>query len=226
MNKTDYPKTGGFTLIELLLSLAVIGILSSVLVVAVGRAKAAANSAKCSAHMRYWQAMVPMFAADHNGKLPRTTFNDPINDGQNKETVINLLPYCDMPDTMSEHERWAWAMENQCTEEGWHFGANSYISRAPMATITDPARQIFFIDMYSGRWLTGTVLNGGQGGFLLYRSPKPHNGMVTVGFLDGHVEPRMLSSITYGMILTPDSKGYDSKKDKPIISVEEDLQYQ
>ncbi len=64
-------KPGGFTLIELLVVIGVIGILTSMLMPALARAKARANSSKCLNHIRQVNLAATMYAGDNDDEYPR-----------------------------------------------------------------------------------------------------------------------------------------------------------
>lgn len=71
MNKRLFPlKKKAFTLVELLVVVAVIGILIGIVVPAVNRGIAAADTARCAANMRTVGMALTAYAQDHKGKLP------------------------------------------------------------------------------------------------------------------------------------------------------------
>src|SRR5687768_17520188 len=59
-----------FTLIELLVVIAIIGILASLLLPAVARAKGAAHKIKCISQLRQLAFAQQMYADEHDGEFP------------------------------------------------------------------------------------------------------------------------------------------------------------
>jgi prepilin-type N-terminal cleavage/methylation domain-containing protein/prepilin-type processing-associated H-X9-DG protein len=59
-----------FTLVELLVVIAIIAVLLAVLLPALAKAKEAANNAKCLSNMRQLAAVIHLYAADHQDRLP------------------------------------------------------------------------------------------------------------------------------------------------------------
>jgi len=62
--------SNGFTLVELLVVIGIIALLISVLLPALGRARAQANSVWCQSNMRQMGTGIYMYAQAHNGRLP------------------------------------------------------------------------------------------------------------------------------------------------------------
>src|SRR5688500_13277802 len=90
------PTLRGFTLIELLVVIALICVLTSLLLPAVNQAREKANAAACASNLRQLYQAVFLFAADHEGGLPRASIV-----AETPETTTteyqNLCPWVNAP---------------------------------------------------------------------------------------------------------------------------------
>ncbi len=64
-------RKNGFTLIELLVVVAIIAVLVSILLPALGRARESARTIQCLSNMRQWGMALLQYANDYNGQFPR-----------------------------------------------------------------------------------------------------------------------------------------------------------
>ena len=78
-----------FTLIELLVVIAIIAVLAALLLPALRKAKATAQSAQCSSNLRQLQLAWQMYADDHDGRLVPNWFNCSDPDWRTSRSTTN-----------------------------------------------------------------------------------------------------------------------------------------
>lgn len=79
-NSAEKNEGAAFTLVELLTVLAVLGLLAAILLPAIGRARAAAQSAVCAGNLRQMQLALNLYLADHEDRF--FPFREPAEGGK------------------------------------------------------------------------------------------------------------------------------------------------
>jgi len=224
-----YPRrliaTRGFTLIELLTVIAVIALLAGILVAGLQKARASAEKAKCVGHWRQYDTALKLYVGDHQGKLPVSKFT------KTDEVWIQLSPYFSFEGVeglkgqkLSNVQGYI-RKDASCPDEDWGYGFNVFVSEKPIAAVQMPAKTIYGIDLkWPNRWFDGTVIEGGSAaGKLARATPKPHSGMVTVLYLDGHVETKYVSEIMRAELMRESQSYTLSDEDEPIADPDYDV---
>jgi prepilin-type N-terminal cleavage/methylation domain-containing protein/prepilin-type processing-associated H-X9-DG protein len=112
-----------FTLIELLVVIAIIAILAGLLLPALSRAKATANSAACLNNLKQWGLATQLYVSDHEDYLPPEGFPNPTDTQTNTGWYIQLPQQISLP----RYHDMAWRT-NSAAEPGrtiWICPANS-----------------------------------------------------------------------------------------------------
>jgi prepilin-type processing-associated H-X9-DG protein len=166
--------------------------------------------------MRGYLGAVPLYAADNRGRLPTSTYRDPDNPDTATNVVevrVTLAPYTlSIPADTASWRVFSLTQDSMCPVEGWIYGFNSYVSKLPLAQIQQPSKLAYIIDEKS-RWINSTTISSSTGlADLRTAVPKPHNGKITVGFLDGHVEQCFVSQMTVAQF-TRGTSSYQSNHD-------------
>lgn len=65
-----WPASSAFTLVEVLTVIAIIGVLTSILVITIGRARDSARSTQCLSNLRQIGTAIQLYANDNRGILP------------------------------------------------------------------------------------------------------------------------------------------------------------
>jgi prepilin-type N-terminal cleavage/methylation domain-containing protein/prepilin-type processing-associated H-X9-DG protein len=87
----------GFTLVELLVVVAVVAVLAALLLPAVAKAKAGAQSSVCKSQLRQWGLAMQLYAVDQNDSLPPEGAPNGLSTSQawyvNLPAEMGLAPY-------------------------------------------------------------------------------------------------------------------------------------
>lgn len=165
----------GYTLIEMLITIAIIGILLSLLIPMVGKARLRGQSASCQNNLKQQYLSLMMFAEDHDGIMPPGSEEWPPENGlfdgeEIKMTAESLIPYADRTiwycpsDYMKKKSKrysysWSlyWVKKNISTltpksvlsYARWYWHSDHWLSedQSKMVNHTDPQRQL----LYDGR---------------------------------------------------------------------------
>jgi len=196
----------GVTLTELLIVIAIVGVLSGLLLLVLGRARASADTARCSSNLRNIHNWLQLYAADHRGAYP-AAFGVTPDFPKGTQYWTELLDYVQssakgalVQNEGGEFSRFWYcpAAANTFPEPPhrvYPINCSGRSQSAPImpVNVTSPARTLLLAD--------GAYNPGGGGNSLAYfrdskASPdeRPdkalearHGGKVNGIFLDGHV---------------------------------------
>ncbi|HEY5911821.1 MAG TPA: type II secretion system protein [Verrucomicrobiae bacterium] len=182
-----------FTLIELLVVIAIIGILASLLLPALSRAKDKAKAIACLNHLKQWGLATLLFASDNNDLLPKdgSPNGTSIDEGWYNDLprVLALPPYRAMPwhtNASIDPGRTLWLCPaNSRRSNGnnlFHYCLNEHVNgsgtgnQVRLSSIRHPVRVIWLFD--NGKLAAVAQQNNVHTNL--------HNSGAHFTFLDGH----------------------------------------
>lgn len=202
----------GFSLIEMLTVIAILAVLASLMIPAASRVKARGQTAKCGENVRRISAAIHMYAADNEGSLPYSYYQDT---GLQLWWHREIAPYIGFDwEKIFPNASDAWTKNTRlpdifcCPADSlWgktyavdpSYGINHQLTKTiphggyPVGT---PRTRLVAVERHSEKILLADSGHAEEDGDVAWRigkvqdsqAPKArHNGSGTVGWLDGHV---------------------------------------
>jgi prepilin-type N-terminal cleavage/methylation domain-containing protein/prepilin-type processing-associated H-X9-DG protein len=175
-------KSNRFTLIELLVVIAIIGILASLLLPALNKARDTAKKTSCISNLKQIGYAEYMYEGDY-GFL---TGVNPLINGLYYQWACYLLPYVSNKPfgwyNYTEERVFYCPLMKKYTA-GTLYGMNFYLNKKPLRWSKKPSGRVLFLD---NRETHPTALEYSH---VIFR----HNKLANVCFLDGHVKSRRIS---------------------------------
>ena len=200
MNHTRRPSA--FTLIELLVVIAIVAILAAILFPVFAQSREKARQANCASNVKQIAVATLMYAQDYDETLISFLA------GSDRKQL--LYPYIKQgrsnADTASL-DVWA-CLSNPYRDTHATYGFSTVCNARPLADFATPSETVLLADAGLNDAVQPVAATHlwppsrfGSGGGESRPVPR-HNGLVTVGWLDGHVKPRKMTAPFY-----PDEPG-------------------
>lgn len=190
-----------FTLIELMVAVGIVGLLMSILVPTVSRAREAAQRVVCASNMRQLTLGWMIYANDNKGRLVSSHPYSPgwVMPGNTEEAITQglLYPYLNAVKvyhcpTDADGSRWVTYSMNDYLNPGNEVNQARYFGIRRITQILQPAETIVFIEENDPR---GYNMGGFYEIYPLERGPgqwvdvpaKWHRNGCNLSFADGHV---------------------------------------
>lgn len=213
--------SGGFTLIEILVVVVIVGVLVSLAVPAVMKAKGAGNVAQCAANLRSIGAGVQTYLSENNNCFPSEPrymslngflltvmagyYPDPVpgtENALNPQGPVVKGWICPSDRTRGGMSKYG-AMYGVPGDEGssginaHSYCANAYLFKRNITEVTRPGQTILATDFPWSTNGTRAIYPAGSPWSTMY--PRDwHQEKVNCLFVDGHVEPLLAKSLTWG----------------------------
>lgn len=208
---TNTSHKGGFTIVELLVVIAVIGIITSILVVAIGSARKRADETASISNLRHLGMLFQMYASDNKGSLPHGYIG--IEEGWDRALVnAGVIEEDDLKGVLHApaHEADGEFPRSYSMSRGNFDGVAQTVETEPATTlfkVENPEKTLLLVERLhpanSYGWSAFSVTNSPTE----QMDPVPERSVFNYLFVDGHVESlEPIQTIGKGTLKAP--KGY------------------